>query len=119
MIDFLAPMPYFEKHVFVCNNERPAGHARGDCTQKGGKEVREKFKEEMAARGLKGRMRTNMAGCLDACETGCTVVVYPDNVWYGHVTVGDVPEIIEKHLLGGKPVERLVLPRVPLKKAEG
>ena len=108
-------MPYFDKHVFICNNERPDGHPRGDCTKKGGKEVREKFKDELAKRGLKGRMRANMAGCLDSCEMGCSVVVYPDNVWYGRVTVTDVDEIIEKHLLGGQPVERLVLPRAPKK----
>lgn len=106
-------MPYFDKHVFVCNNERPDGSPRGDCTKKGGKEVRERFKKEMEARGLKGSMRTNMAGCLDMCEEGCSVVVYPDAVWYGHVTPDDVPEIIEKHLLGGQPVERLVIPRKP------
>ncbi len=104
-------MPYFEKHVFVCNNERPDGHPRGDCTKKGGKQVRERFKAEMEARGLKGRMRTNMSGCLDSCETGCSVVVYPDNVWYARVTPDDVPEIVEQHLLGGRPVERLVLPK--------
>ncbi len=106
-------MPYFEKHVFICNNERPEGHPRGDCTKKGGKEVRELFKDELAKRGLKGRMRANMAGCLDNCEMGCSVVVYPDNVWYGHVTTADVPEIVEKHLIGGKPVERLVIPKKP------
>ena len=109
-------MPYFDKHVFVCNNERPDGHPRGDCTKKGGKDVREKFKDELAKRGLKGTMRANMAGCLDSCEMGCSVVVYPDNVWYGRVTVNDVEEIIEKHLVGGQPVERLVIPRVPGKK---
>ena len=111
-------MPYFEKHVFVCNNVRPDDSPRGDCTRKGGKEVREKFKVELASRGLKGRMRANVAGCLDSCEMGCSVVVYPDNVWYGHVTVGDVDEIIEKHLVGGQVVERLVMPRVPEKKGE-
>jgi (2Fe-2S) ferredoxin len=110
MLSF-APMPYFEKHVFICNNERPADSPRGDCTRKGGKEVREKFKDELASRGLKGRMRANTAGCLDNCEQGCSVVVYPDDVWYGHVTPADVTEIVEKHLLGGKPVERLVIPR--------
>lgn len=108
------PHPY-EKHVFVCENERPEGNPRGDCTKKGSPAVREKFKAEFAKRGLKGRMRANMAGCLDTCENGCSVVVYPDAVWYGHVTVADVDEIIEKHLLGGQPVERLVQPRTPPK----
>ena len=104
-------MPYFEKHVFICTNERDPSDPRGDCTKKGSDAVREEFKKQLHARGLKGRMRANAAGCLDNCEQGCSVVVYPDDVWYGHVTAGDVGEIVEKHLLGGQPVERLVIPR--------
>jgi len=61
-------------------------------------------------RGLEGRVRINTAGCLDQCEHGVTVVVYPEAVWYGFVTAADVSEIVESHLLGGKPVERLRLP---------
>ena len=55
-------------------------------------------------------MRANQAGCLDLCELGPTVVVYPEQVWYAGVTVEDVPEIIERHLIGGEPVERLQVP---------
>lgn len=52
-------------------------------------------------------MRANAAGCLDACAFGTSVVVYPEGVWYGGVKAEDVLEIVESHLLGGKPVERL------------
>ena len=62
-------------------------------------------------------MRANAAGCLDACERGVSVVVYPDNVWYGGVTVNDVAEIIEDHLMGGRPVQRLLMPPSPRKPA--
>ena len=55
-------------------------------------------------------MRANKCGCLDQCELGPTVVVYPEAVWYGHVTPDDVDEIIESHIVGGQPVERLVIP---------
>lgn len=106
-------MPYFDKHVFICTNERPAGHPRGDCTKRGSAAVREAFKKEISERGLKGRIRANASGCLDNCEMGCSVVVYPDDVWYGKVTAGDVAEIVEKHLLGGQPVDRLMIPRPP------
>ena len=72
--------------------------------------MQKSFKEKLAARGLKGRVRANQSGCLDQCEHGPNMVVYPDAVWYGRVTLADVDEIIESHIIGGKPVERLVLP---------
>ena len=102
-------VPPYERHVFVCENRRPEGDARGCCAAKGGAEVRARLKEAAKAAGLKGRVRINSAGCLDQCAHGVTVVVYPDAVWYGHVTVDDVEEILESHLLGGRPVERLRL----------
>jgi (2Fe-2S) ferredoxin len=68
------------------------------------------FKEQTAAAGLKGVVRANKAGCLDQCEHGPVVVVYPEQVWYGFVQPGDVEEIVREHLVGGRPVERLVLP---------
>ena len=59
--------------------------------------------------GLGAEVRVNAAGCLDQCEHGVTIVVYPEAVWYGFVTVGDVEEIVREHIVGGKPVERLRL----------
>jgi (2Fe-2S) ferredoxin len=102
--------PPFTRHVFVCTNRRPDGNPKGCCATKGGEEVRALFKEELAKRGLKGRMRANAAGCLDTCGFGVSVVVYPEGTWYGGVTAADVPTIIEEHLVGGRPVERLLMP---------
>lgn len=102
-------MPAYERHVFICSNDRPVGHMRGCCAEKGGAAVRAAFKDAVKAHGLKGEVRANPCGCLDQCEHGVTVVVYPEAVWYGFVTVEDVPEIVEQHLVGGKPVERLRL----------
>lgn len=99
----------FTHHVFICENRRPADDPRGCCGARGSEAVRQAFKEELARRGLKGRVRANSAGCLDACSHGPSVVVYPEGVWYGHVRPEDVPEIVERHLLGGEPVERLRL----------
>jgi (2Fe-2S) ferredoxin len=100
-------MPPFQRHLFVCTNVRPPGHPKGCCAEKGSEAVREAFKDQVAKRGLKGSVRANAAGCLDACEHGVSVVVYPENVWYGRVTLQDVDEIVEEHLVNGRPVERL------------
>jgi (2Fe-2S) ferredoxin len=108
-----ARMPSFQRHVFVCINERPAGHPKGCCKARGGVEVRDRLKEELAARGLAKRIRANNAGCLDQCEAGVAVVVYPEQVWYGNVTVADIPEIVDKHLIGGEVVARLLQPNQP------
>lgn len=99
--------PHFDRHIFICTNQREPGHPKGDCASKGGEEVRGEFKRILHERGLKGRMRANAAGCLDFCPNGVTVVVYPEQVWYGGVKVEDVPTIVDEHLLGGVPVDRL------------
>lgn len=103
-------MGKFRVHLFVCENERPAGHPRGCCASKGAEAVRLAMKEEISRRGLKGEVRANSAGCLNQCALGVTVVVYPEQVWYGHVKVEDVPEIFDRHVMKGEVVERLRIP---------
>jgi (2Fe-2S) ferredoxin len=105
----------YERHVFVCENRRPDGHPRGCCAGKGGADVKEALKAALRSRGLLGRVRINSAGCLDACERGAAMVVYPEGVWYGGITPDDVAEIVDRHLLGGEPVERLVIREFPAK----
>ena len=95
-------MPKFEKHIFICGNQRPPGSPRGCCDPSGQAKLQKLFKQKLAERGLKGRVRANQSGCLDQCEHGPNLVVYPDAVWYGHVTEADVDEIIESHILGGQ-----------------
>jgi (2Fe-2S) ferredoxin len=106
-------MPRFVRHVFVCCNQREAGHPRGCCAAKGGEDVRAAFKLELKKAGVEaalgGPVRANMAGCLDQCEHGITVAVYPEGVFYGGVTVADVAQIVADHILGGRPVDRLLL----------
>lgn len=106
-------MPSFQRHVFVCVNERAPGNPKGCCKAKGAEEVRDELKKRLYEIGLKGVVRANNSGCLDQCESGVTVVVYPEQVWYGHVTVADVPELIDRHILRGEFVERLMLPDQP------
>lgn len=112
-------MAKFQRHVFVCVNDRGKDHPRGDCASKGGHEVAEAFKKGLFERGFKRIIRPNKAQCLDQCDMGCTVVVYPEQVWYGKVTPADVPEIIESHLVNGVPVTRLVIPDHKLTGLEG
>ncbi|MDX2031232.1 MAG: (2Fe-2S) ferredoxin domain-containing protein [Blastocatellia bacterium] len=102
-------MATFERHIFICTNQRPAENPRGSCDPEGLGSLQLEFKRELAARGMKTSVRANRAGCLDQCEHGPTVVVYPEGVWYGGVGPGDVIEIVETHLILGTPVERLRL----------
>jgi (2Fe-2S) ferredoxin len=67
------------------------------------------MKKMLKEQGLRGTVRANQAGCLDACEHGPVVVVYPEAVWYGKVTPADIPEIIENHIKNNQPVERLLI----------
>jgi (2Fe-2S) ferredoxin len=89
-------MPKFEKHIFICGNQRPPGHPRGCCDPEAKAELQKRFKQKLAEHGLKGRVRANQSGCLDQCEHGPNLVVYVD-------------EIIESHIVGGKSVQRLLL----------
>ncbi len=107
-------MNKLKAHVFICTNERPAGHPRGCCKSKGSEEVLKAFKTEVAKRGLTSEVRAQKAGCLDVCEYGPSVVIYPEGIWYGNVKEADVPEIVQKHLIAqkveSKAIERLVIP---------
>ncbi len=103
-------MPKFKRHVFVCINQRPGDDPKGCCAAKGGAEVVAELKRKLFQRGFKRIVRANRAYCLDQCARGVTMVVYPDGVWYGGVTVADLDEIIERHIVGGEPVQRLVIP---------
>ena len=103
-------MPYYSHHVFFCCNQREEGD-RPSCNAKGASEMRDYAKARVKALGLAGpgRVRINQAGCLDRCEEGPCVVIYPEGVWYTYVDRSDVDEMIDEHLRGGRIVERLKL----------
>jgi len=102
-------MAGFEKHVFICMNERDESASRPSCLNEGSKKLKSAFKDAIKEAGLKHSVRANEAGCLDQCEHAPVVVVYPEAVWYGFVTAADAEEIVSEHLVGGRPVERLRL----------
>jgi (2Fe-2S) ferredoxin len=103
-------MPKPEKHVFICTNQRPPGHPKGSCTEGGAPDLIAEFGRLMEAREAFGRVKISRSSCLGPCELGPNVLVYPEGVLYVKVTAGDVAEIFDEHLLGGRPVERLLAP---------
>ncbi|WP_435626910.1 (2Fe-2S) ferredoxin domain-containing protein [Candidatus Ferrigenium straubiae] len=101
-----------KKHVFICTQSRPEDHPRGSCAAKGSGAVLQEFMQQFEKRQLWGRYAVAGTSCLGTCGTGPSVLVYPEGVMYGGVKPEDVNAIIEEHLLGDKPVERLKLPDV-------
>lgn len=102
-------MSRYERHVFVCINERPPGHPKGCCLEKGSAEVRDMLKAELHKRGLAPIVRANNSGCLDACAFGISMVIYPEGIWYGGVKKEDVPEIVERTIVNGEVIPRLLI----------
>ena len=102
------PQAYYRHHVFVCTNERPEGHPRGCCSARGSVELRNYMKSKAKEMGLEG-IRINAAGCLDRCELGPTVVIYPEGVWYRCESTADMDEILTRHVRDGGRVPRLML----------
>lgn len=98
--------PFFTHHIFCCTNKREAGHARGCCAEKGAEELRDYMKHKIKALGIP-KTRVNQAGCLDRCEQGPCIVIYPEGVWYSPKTKADIDAIIEGHLVGGEIVSTL------------
>ena len=98
---------YYQHHVFFCVNERDDG--RACCSQHDADGVRAYAKDRIKALKLNGagKVRINMAGCLDRCDEGPVLVIYPDNVWYTYVDKNDIDEIISEHIQHGRIVERL------------
>ena len=102
-------MPKFTHHIFACCNQRSPSHPRGCCDPDGTEQLRNALKTELARRGLGSDVRANKSGCLDQCELGPTVVIYPQAVWYGNVQLEDVPRIVEETIIGGKILPELLI----------
>ena len=98
-------MSYFDKHVFFCVNQRAPG--RACCNDHGAETLRAYAKQKMQALNCEARVRINSAGCLDRCEQGPVLVVYPEGVWYTYVDQEDIDEILSEHIQHGRIVQRL------------
>ena len=103
-------MSYYKHHIFFCLNVRENGQAH--CAQHAAQAAFDHCKSRVKAAGLAGPggVRVNKAGCLDRCAGGPVAVVYPDETWYTYVDQHDIDEIVDSHLAGGRPVDRLRLP---------
>ncbi len=102
-------MPAFTHHIFVCCNQRSPDHSRGCCDPDGSQGLRTALKAAVAQRGLKPAVRANSAGCLDQCEHGPTVAIYPQGIFYGRVTFEDISRIVDETIIGGRVLQDLVI----------
>lgn len=102
-------MTAFTHHVFVCGNQRSPDHRRGCCDPAGSDQLRNELKAIAKQRGLAPDVRVNKAGCLEQCEHGPVMVVYPQGIWYGNVTIEDVPRIVEETFVNGRVIEDLLI----------
>lgn len=99
----------YTKHIFICTNQRPEGAAKPSCGEAHGLALITEFKKQIKEKGLGVEIRTQKTGCLDLCDFGPALVVYPEGVFYQHVQLSDVAEIVEEHLVANRVVERLLL----------
>jgi len=117
-------MPRFQKlqkHIFICNNKRSKDDPRGSCSERGSDDLLDYAKKRIHELGLKGEIRVNKAGCLDACTHGPAMVVFPDDVWYSPMVVfpddvwyspktkNDIEIIIEHHIQNNNLAKELVI----------
>src|SRR5258708_33108863 len=100
-------MSYYSRHVFFCCNQRDGG--RVCWNDKGASQMRDYAKQRVKELGFsgKGQVRINQAGCLDRCEEGPCIVVYPDAVWYTYLDRADVADLREAYLTQARRVEPL------------
>jgi len=103
-------MSHYNRHIFFCLNQRDDA-SRPCCASHDAERLQGYAKQRIKQLGLAGpgQVRVNKAGCLDRCELGPVAVVYPEGVWYTFVDEQDIDEIVDSHLVNGKPVERLRL----------
>lgn len=102
-------MPKPQKHVFICTQSRPMGHPRSSCAEKKTNEVYEEFLWQLQQRNAFNTIQITATGCMGPCSEGPTVLVYPEGVMYAGVKKDDINQIFDEHLLGDKPVGRLLM----------
>jgi len=100
--------PHFDFHIFICQNQRPEGHERGCCLSNGSDKLLNHMKARLKELGVKN-LRVNKAGCMDQCEKGPAMVIYPQGAWYSPKSIEDIEEIIQLHILSKKEATTLLM----------
>lgn len=102
-------MTYYKKHVILCTNQKAAG--KQCCANSGGEEFFNHMKTRLLELELHGpgKIRVSKSGCLGRCSSGPCIVIYPEGAWYTYSSFSDIDQIIESHLIAGKPVEQLLI----------
>ena len=90
-------IPY-QRMIFVCLNSSHDGEDRPVCAAGGSEQVLKALKEEVKKRGLKGRVRALKSGCMDLCEKGPNVMIFPEGTLISGVRPQDIPDLVEKYL---------------------
>ena len=108
-------MEPFRFHLFLCTQQKPEGIP--SCPASGSLAVLDGLDREIQARGLNHDVQLTTCGCLGLCDEGPIMVVYPAGVWYRRMQASDVSAIVDAHLLGGKPLDRLIWSDAPAMKA--
>lgn len=103
-------MPAYTHHLFICGNVREPGHKRGCCDPGGHQQLRDAFRKALKQAGCGSLVRANHSGCLDQCEHGPIVVIYPQGVWYGPVQPADASRIVEQTIVKGEILHDLLIP---------
>lgn len=108
----------YDKHIFICTNQRAADAPRKSCGETHGMEIVDAFKKKLKDLDLPIKLRAQKSGCLDICDFGQTIVIYPEGVFYVGVELNDVDEIIHEHIINNRVVERLKLENVRAKRVQ-
>ena len=103
------PELVYEVHVFCCINRRPDTHRRGCCGSKNAESLGNYMCRRAMVTAARRQIRINLSGCLNMCEFGPAMVVYPEGVWYRYETEADIEEILDRHVLRGERVPRLMI----------
>lgn len=90
----------YKSHVLICGGT--------GCHSNSSSLIKNEFEKQLKEKGLEKDVLIVMTGCFGLCAAGPVVIVYPEGSFYSHVTVGDVTEIVDEHLINGKTVERLL-----------